>query len=396
MYAKPNTCLPISKFFEKLQVKPWLAAGIDITNCGYINGQCDSYWLQDKSFYGFDRNTVAQTIYDAERAIEQVVGYPLCAREFCERVPYPKDGCGMKRRDGLYKSIETKYKPAVIGRRRTTLLGNVELSYMDADGDGFRETAIGTMSASSLPVGLGAYYPNRDGAEDFRIRPVSIKFDGTQIVVKLAVWDAIEPDAYAETALAGMVVNGCCTFDSNGVPISPCPLLSSLDLYIIDADTTDAVKLIYSDKPLTCTCSQSEPCQTETLPACGQITSIPKFVRVFPLSDAGCCQCCEHQQPDFVEITYIAGGCDSCNWRSGCYCEAFEQAIFALAAAWLPYRACGCSCEIGRLLDLQTVYDINRLPFAISNSPLLMLFFAFGRSGELQAANIVHRIIANG
>lgn len=381
MYAHPITGYPIARFFEWAHIPAHIAAGVDFGDCGY-RATCDLHWLQNATTNGYDRNTVAAAIAQAERVIESYIGRRLSPRWECERVPYPK---GANRRDCKNKTVELKHPAIAIGRRGATFLATIPVGYTDRDGDGIRETAIAVFTAPSLPSGLQAFYPARGGDADYRIKPVRIYHDGLQVVVEGKIWDFVEPNAYQSTNLSGgVVVNGCCNYDNNGVPIDPCPLVKSIDLYVVAPDTSNAVKLIYADSA-TCRCD-ALPCQTSVMYACAQITSIGSFVRIMP--DNGGCECWCNQEPDFVEIEYLSSGCGCAGMD--CYCEEYEFAVFNLAAAWLPYNSCGCQCENTQIKSAQHAINFQTdMPFATSANSDMLSLFVYGRRGELAAANIL-------
>lgn len=106
-------------------------------------------------------------------------------------------------------------------------------------------------------------------------------------------------------------------------------------------------------------------------------------------------------EPDFVDINYLTGcdsqcpECDECDGLTR-ICPELEQAVFALASAYLPRNACNCGCKDADVISRYSKSAVVRSDFGAyvenfnsADKKMEGFFVANYLCGEIEAWNIV-------
>lgn len=213
------TKLPVPTFGRLLGVNPLHFEGVNITEIQQVS--CDRAWPQHgwQSADRTNREEVAIAIANAEADIERELGYRLLpAWETDERDPTVRANrpelLNVNQLDvrGYRQTARAKWGHLISGGIRTkTLLGADEgVAYASGVGDPADWEGVATVTATvdtgTDPCEIHVYYPEKDGADEFEIRPISVVIVGTTATItfprELAITEAAL-DAIAWVAIPG-------------------------------------------------------------------------------------------------------------------------------------------------------------------------------------------------
>lgn len=366
-------CLPIKGLFDFLCIADGLAVGGSYCNCLDVVDECDKYGV------GELLNLSGRALVEAEQSVSALLGWSICEKWTTERVPYPKSyECGnMKQKDGCtFKSVKLKKNRFLkAGKRQADFLGTYQLEYLDLDEDGYREVACVTVPKCEVEnAHYEAFFTGYDATRKYQIDSIDKVVDNGDDTCTLhfCYIDLIDPDClYSKSPLRqnGGLLDLCCCFDGDDSPTgtfeseceAKCPFVKEIDLYCVyNLKECDNAKLVYHGGVERCQCGKDcSICKSHCHPACTVCTDMCNVVRVVPVTvtededgEKVCtfqpCRCPSLGEPDEVEITYYGGGhCDPNVVRM------ITQAIYKLASAWIPYKKCGCNCELHDILYWQ-------------------------------------------
>ncbi|MDB4430968.1 hypothetical protein N9137_01105 [Pseudomonadales bacterium] len=401
MYQKYKHCTTINQFAEFHCIPLQTILGGSFCNCLPVADECDE-WCGGELL-----NAISRSIQQAEQAIENIIGYSLCRRCETERVKYPrskKPCANMKNTKCNWKSVELKKNRFIeSGKCVEDFVANVPVRYIDEDGDGFREMGLIEFDIADFnPDELCLKYAGTDD----KITPIeSVDYDGTTLSIRVCWPELVDPKHLkpSKSPLPCQMVDFCCKFDDNDYPDGliagnkDCPFVPTVDLYHCYIDNRcDNARLVFNGKINTCSCMKCDVCKVSKYPACVMDTNICNMVRLVPVTIDEDGRCCEsscptfHGEPEWVDIDYIGGSDDTP--------EELFDAVMYLAAAWMDYKTCGCSCELNQILDLKDTFDKNTsrvytdsVPFATQNGKDYSNIVRLGAVGELRAYGIIRK-----
>lgn len=160
--------------------------------CGDVFFQYD-YQHSDR----LGRDTIAMAIQQAEQEIAAEVGFNLLPDwTLQERLSYPSPAVpGMygnaANPRGMLKSIELRKGHVISGgvRTKTLIQRGAAVVRQDDDVDGFQETAVAVVATTITDANeIHAYYPAKDGADGWEIRPITVVLSGGFATIIFKVW----------------------------------------------------------------------------------------------------------------------------------------------------------------------------------------------------------------
>lgn len=167
-------------------------------------------WAYQSGGKSVGRAEIRDAITRAESMLADALGYWPVPTWLCETVPYPR----AVHRTSLIK-LQAR-KVLQIGKPVATLIGDVQATLLDNDGDGIKEIFEATLPFSHLPVGttveelsLGfSIWDRHDDLlplHDYDIRPVRIQMDTHAQLVRIygAAWLLVKPVRYGGLLSAG-------------------------------------------------------------------------------------------------------------------------------------------------------------------------------------------------
>lgn len=342
----PYTRMPLSDFARRLGLNPIHFAGATLPG-KFPAVSCGSVWprysWQDESL--LSHMDVALALHLAEEAIENYLGYHVAPGWRTEQHEYPRYK-RLHRTNGVDASgrrpaiqLERGYVTGV-GKRKQEFIGTRTVSYQDADGDGYNETAVVSLQ-SDLPAQEIAVYPTGFGYHpSWEIRhPRHFFRSGGTWSFLFDFWLMIDPELQAR--LPGEY-RQFIDLTQNGT------LLTEVDVYRVYNDETDTSAVEFAWEPA--------PGQEATT---GRTTSGGlAYVRN---ADAGLVapywtgQCT--LSPDTVKITYLSGVA-SRDYQDGRTLYPLDShmatAVFYLAVARLQRDVCACTNAHSFAADLRT------------------------------------------
>jgi hypothetical protein len=221
------------------------------------------------------REDVALAIQQAERMIEDYVGYHLLPEwAVDERVTVTKAAIPGVINTGLRTS--RLYSMSFKGRRGHIISGGIEAKdlieadaavvYTDADGDGYPETATITVNTTVTdPEEIAVYSPGQSGHDDAELRPLmdpatrrrSVTISGGVATIVMQRELLVDPDLW--NALSPQAVDG--DNDAN--------FLAVVDVYRHWNDPQQQVTLMWSPRG-----GDQCNCGDTTCPTCGHATQV--------------------------------------------------------------------------------------------------------------------------
>lgn len=251
-----------------------------------IGEECHDVWYQYPEQYdSMSREELADAIKEAESVLSNFLGYNLLPEWNEDTVRPPR-----YYRPGYYhsldvygksKSVPVKHKHLLqVGVQRKVFLGQVEVSRVDNDSDGFAETMQVTLPDVVPDLNqVRIFFPDKRGSLKWEIRPVEFLDINT---CEFPAYLGVKPEMSQ-----GIVTD---VLD----PYNDAVYLENVDVYQIYNDTSQAIQLIY----------QSAPCDSFNLSSIETGAYVMKDRVVYnPRLFSRYCQA----DPDLVKIFYYSG-----------------------------------------------------------------------------------------
>lgn len=316
---------------------------------------CEQPWLQhawqDADRVG--REDLARVIATAEENIETWIKARLAPRwevdEWRPTIPPARPEL-VRITDldarGFPQIVKARWRHFISGgvQKKTEIVADAAVSYADADGDSYKETATVTAAVSFTdPCEVHIFEPGEDGADAHEIRPISVSISGgtatitfrRELAVKRTLYEALSPDAIDGTdddSFYGMV-----------------------DVYRIENDPSQQATLVWENLCQSCssvpgsTCAQ---CEFASQTACLRARGDPRFGHLAYLPAEWSSDDSEFharapaigRAPEVVRLYYLAGIQDtqaSCPQRK--MPDRWERAVAYYAASLLDRPLCECN-----------------------------------------------------
>lgn len=326
------------------------------------------------------REDIREAIYRAEEKLRDYLLFAPAPHYVEEVIQYPE--FHMPTRLWLSRSSITGRWPLVtlregfiqaLGVESLTLIGNANLTYSDADGDGLNDTFTASIATTQTdPLKIAAYFTAADrwdGSDvgpDWRIDPIRVTISGGIATVTGKRWLVVKPVKY-ET-------------QGQEVPLDPTDnanFATQLAIYVRTTDptgttaATSQLKFTWSSLPYadfwhsyccnTTDTSNTDPAAIAEAAGRGSVYNYHAGIVTVGSSaynmtsgtwsgvDWSACRA-----PDSLTVRYLAGY----PLENGKMAKRYAQIIAMLAAAELPAPACGDGSQFQRLFHYQ--YDLSR------------------------------------
>jgi len=358
-----KTWLPLDRWAEIIGIHPLHFNGLDSSDLA-PNTVCGDVWFQ-YSWQHSDRvghEDIAMAIQQAEQQIAAEVGYNLLPDWTAEeRIPFSlpiQPGVynlnGLNPR-GQFNSIELRRGHVLSGGVKTKIVIGAGADFVrtDEDSDGFAETCTVTVATTITDANeIAVFYPAKDGADGWEIRPIKVSFSGGNAIITFKVWlitsankmDVFDPDPLdAEDA------------DSYE---------TTVDVYRVYNDPSTQVQFMWETGP---GCGSCDACQFGTQAGCFHLREQRIGIAVpAPGSwnidneefDTAYWSVC--RAPDQARFWYYSGFEDRSLIRSKVEMAKFwEYPVAFYAASLLDRSVCGCS-------NVQGFIDKWRLDVAVN------------------------------
>lgn len=407
--ASVPTLLPLDTFAKMVGINPVHFNGAVAPPVWSTQGQCRMIWSQHpwQAEDVTSREELAQAIFDAEKEISRILGYPVAPIWIKDE----EHAIPNRRYTSFRQGSPFKLKHGEViagGRRATTLIDDdATIVYSDEDSDGFSERATITVSLLSGhgitdANQLRVYFNDQSSNPAWEIRPaISRSISGDIATLVFNSWLFIIPD-YNE-APAG-------EFEITAIDISDTDnLVSSCTIYRVWNDTTLVGSTAYRSSGYCGICNGSgcNACATYTQDGCIAISDAHTgIVTANPASYSTELGVWQHssqylQAPFSVHFWYYAGAISEQfidGWSDDPMPTYLAQSVAFLAAARLDKPFCMCGNvektlkELRRDLGQSSDNDNpNRLPFdsVVYSNP-------FGtRVGEVRAWHRINSLVGN-
>lgn len=290
------------------------------------------------------REELAQEINRAEFEISNFLGYwpaPTWTEEELIDLPNHYDpliGKAIYDVRGKRSGVRIRNRKFIAGgRRAVTFLNNVCPEYIDADGDGWAETArivVNTGTTGFNKHEYKAYFADNGGNQIYEIRPPKRKYaNGSVLTMEFDTWKLIKPEA--KHAIISDDMNSI-NIDMNNVN----NLVETIDIYREYNDTSQAsAQFIYEDG-------------TQADATLSLKNALADFVIVSPVD--ACSTSCAGT-PQFVKLWYYSGyKCQEADNIYGDYLHpTLAKAIAILATTRLSRPVAGNTNVTAHTLMLQ-------------------------------------------
>lgn len=352
---RPNVCL--NNFWQFSGSSPLAFNNIDLGCIPCDDSACSKVWEQYTYSGQLNIEGLAECLCVAEQDITDVLGTSLFETSFCDTLDIPANWFNNQRpgRSLSTMTFTTKHTQVISFGQLTDdlIVIDAPIIYIDADEDGFFETANATFT---VPEGVELCELHYQHTEyDLEICPVTVEsFDEvTRIVtVRIDTWNLVDPSLYINH-----------TFAPNQRSYDGCDITNFVETLAVFRRYRNTCLpdgyIRYREHVCNgvCTLTDVPFCAILTNPCTGEFQ-----ITLGTLDEDGCfttggcpplCAC-----PVNMQIFYQAGLCKRCdgNCKNGdCNCKRFENMVFTLASACLPsYDLCNCACVFPRLQHLQT------------------------------------------
>jgi hypothetical protein len=324
-HAMVRTKLPLDRWRELMGINPLHFNQVifgDQPVCSNIQPQ---YTWQEAD--RVSREEIAEAIAEAEALMEQYLNYRLLPTwEVSEQHTLYHQVHGLVG----WQDLHARWGHFISGgvKAQTLIEASSSITYEDNDEDGYEETATvsALVPAGTDPNEVVIFYPDKDGAEQWEIRPIRVSVSGTIATITFRREQAVIPDL---TEAVSEVVAAQGTDDD--------AFLDSVDVYRRYNDPSAQARLLYSSR--------------FTNPASQTAVLLPKDIRGSLLhyepatwNGSAFVRASSNGLPDSIELSYYAGYrdlrlLDSIHVMD----ERIERAVAYLAAACLDRPPCDCS-----------------------------------------------------
>ena len=353
-----RTKLPLATWAKILGIHPLHFEQVAYTPERRSAAVCDAGLLQYdwQAADQVSRYQISQAISDAEAMIERALGYRLlpswevdewqpAGRPFQRElvayngraVPFFRSASAVRWKDFVSGGIEA-----------LTLIDDAAaIAWSDADGDGEDDTATVTVTvtAGTSACEIEAFYPGHSGAQEWRIRPITVSVSGTTATItfkrELVVLESILESLNAVAADW----------------LDDADFLSTVDVYRHYNDPSTQASLLWEPSGLCGVCDSTgcEACAYATQTACLFLRSTPRqaIVAWTPATwDATTetftvAQMAQGRNPDLIRFYYYAGLRDRAKT-----CPTVEmddnwaRAVAYLSLSLIDRPACQCSSDV--------------------------------------------------
>lgn len=350
--ARTVTKLPLDTFARLMGMHPLHFNQVvygDQTHCDNVVFQHE-WQTADK----VSREEIAQAIAEAESKIENALHYRLAPSwevdewRQTSRPVQPElvrfDAGDVR---GYPSTVHANWGYFISGgiEAKTLIEAGASIVYSDEDSDGYFETATVSVSTSVTDKNeVAAYYPGKDGANEWEIRPVNVTISSGVATIVFRREQAVNPDLFEALDIEGKEANG--TDDAD--------FLSTVDVYRHWNDPSTQASFLWG--PLsagTCGCSGDgcASCAFSAGTGCLQTVYDPRqsilslasadwnvdtqqFERVgWPFARAA----------DIVRLYYRSGWRDKAQEYPFRMDRQWERTVAYMAAALLDRPPCDCA-----------------------------------------------------
>lgn len=410
-----QTHLSLSRFAKIFGLNPIHFAGGAGSVVWPLGSGCDAVW-QQHAWQNNDiisREDATQAIYDAERDIQAVLGYPV-APEFItqEAHAWPKfyDKAVVSASTavrGESKLVATRQARVIgVGRRAVAEVDTgAAVVYSDPNSDTWDELATITIAGSGLTStdGVKVYVAGHSADPLWEIRPLKSKsLSGGTLTITLDSWLLIDPDLweYHPTGSAPQTID---VDDAAN-------FLSTVDVYREYVDSTNYPAQFTwnsSQNPGWCNSCGGVGCASctpTTQNGCAKLYDADRgFVQPLPATYASSTWTIQPwsvgKDPDSVKLWYYAGR-RSQRFLDGLDSDPLDQylaqAIAWLAVARLEAPPCGCGRVSEQFAairkDIAEVDRARGVFFSVLNPDMISNPFGT-RRGEVDAWNRVAKLV---
>lgn len=241
-----RTKLSIDEWGKIVGINPLHLNQVQLTSIQKLGGKCTQAWFQYEwqDIDRVGRELVGRSILEAEAELEEYLGFRLMpsweADEWikAER-PYYKEliGVGLGDVRGFRQIVVPRHQRLIAPGIRASSLADSAcvITWSDADADGYKET--GTILVNTTvtePCELRVYYPGKNGADIWEIRPITVVSIAAGVATitfrrELTVKESLQ-EPMVPTAVDG-------TSDGN--------FLATVDVYRVYNDTTTQATLVW-------------------------------------------------------------------------------------------------------------------------------------------------------
>lgn len=356
--ALTPTLLNLDRFAQLAGISPLHFNQVEVAGLA-PSTTCDDpmlqYSWQDADRIG--REEVAQTIAQVEQLLNNILGFPVGPawiaderQSFAAMRPVGNSSSGLNS-NWLPVSLTTKQGHVISGgiEAKTLISASEAVTYTDADGDGYDETAtIIVATAITVPGEIAIYYPGHSGDTAWQIAPVQVSISGGNATIvtrreRLVLESLLE--RMDSSAANGLV-------DGN--------FLTTVDVYRHYNDPSQQVTFLWEGGSCGCGDVGCEVCSFETQTGClrtrhprlGIVSVSPAEWDVDEQAFLGQAWSVA-RQPDHAIINYKAG--DSLSF--------WERSVTNLTLAMLDRPLCSC-----KALEAQIQYQREDLAYVQTGS----------------------------
>ena len=286
--AETYTWLPLDHWARLLGYNLYHFNGITIDDC-QLGTSCGNIWYQFPEQHDtVSREELALAIRRAEIMISGYVGFNLLPDWDEEELEPPHHYNTMVRSrvtsTGMPKSLQLSKRHLISAGQKLKQLyeEGVQITLIDRDGDGFKETAQMFVDLSEVNLQhVHLYYPNEDGSDEWEIRPIRVYEDRIEFPVYLIVIRNLIEQICPEP------------LDGKDEDI----YLEEADIYLVYNDTDVQAILKYNQgvypcpSPPNCTEVVTGNCVTINNKKLGYVVYNPRLL----------------YEPDMVELKYFSG-----------------------------------------------------------------------------------------
>lgn len=203
--------LPLDTFREIIGYNPWHFWGLANSIVPVTSGCNDVvYKWSWQNVDAVGRQEILDAIETAESRLREYLGFSVAPRYRTETIEYPSiydkrfiransvDGSGQ-----WASVILSEGKVQAIGVESLTLIGNANVTFSDADGDGLDETWTASIATTETDTAkIAVYFTASDrldseGVGDaWRIQPVQVSISGGTATVRGRSWLLVKPIKY--------------------------------------------------------------------------------------------------------------------------------------------------------------------------------------------------------
>lgn len=261
--ARRRTLLPLDTWASKIGLDP--RHFNQVISTAVPNTSCSKVWKQYawQEAGQISREDVANAIYQAERVLERELHFKLLPDwEVDERLEVNQPAIvevlniGLLDARGFPMSVTLNKGQFISGgiEGKTLIEAAAGVTYTDADGDGYFETATVTVATTvTNPEEIAVYFPGEDGSDRWEVKPLqnplnrerSVTIAGGVATIIMAREQLVDPDLWS--ANNPTAVDG----EDNA------SFLSTVDVFRHFNDIAQQVTLMWTPHGSFCDCGSS-------------------------------------------------------------------------------------------------------------------------------------------